>query len=67
MTVLKSAASAAVYGSDAVNGVIVVTTKRGKSNQAPTINFNTSYQAAGLLTSRNYSTSLDKDRAMPDT
>lgn len=29
LTVLKSAASAAIYGPDAVNGVIVVTTKRG--------------------------------------
>jgi len=29
LTVLKSAASAAIYGPDAVNGVIVITTKRG--------------------------------------
>jgi TonB-linked SusC/RagA family outer membrane protein len=29
LTVLKSAASAAIYGPDAVNGVIIVTTKRG--------------------------------------
>ncbi|WP_205512304.1 SusC/RagA family TonB-linked outer membrane protein [Longitalea arenae] len=29
LTVLKSAASAAIYGPDAVNGVIVVTTKKG--------------------------------------
>ena len=28
LTVLKSAASAAIYGPDAVNGVIVITTKR---------------------------------------
>ena len=30
-TVLKSAASAAIYGPDAVNGVILVTTKRGSA------------------------------------
>ena len=30
-TVLKDAASAAQYGSRASNGVIIVTTKRGKS------------------------------------
>lgn len=48
MTVLKSSASAALYGPDAVNGVIVVTTKRGKSNQSPTISINTSYQAASV-------------------
>lgn len=34
MTVLKDAASAALYGSRAANGVIIVTTKRGKSGVA---------------------------------
>ncbi|HEX6429976.1 MAG TPA: SusC/RagA family TonB-linked outer membrane protein, partial [Niastella sp.] len=33
LTVLKSAASAAIYGPDAVNGVIVVTTKKGSGNK----------------------------------
>lgn len=33
LTVLKSAASAAIYGPDAVNGVIVVTTKRGAGSK----------------------------------
>ena len=33
ITVLKSAASAAIYGPDAVNGVIVVTTKRGTGSK----------------------------------
>ncbi len=31
--ILKSAASAALYGPDAVNGVIIVTTRRGSKNQ----------------------------------
>lgn len=31
LTILKSAASAAIYGPDAVNGVILVTTKKGAS------------------------------------
>lgn len=31
MTILKDAASTAIYGSDGANGVIVVTTKKGKS------------------------------------
>ncbi|MCX8490854.1 MAG: SusC/RagA family TonB-linked outer membrane protein [Cyclobacteriaceae bacterium] len=44
MTILKSASSAALYGSDAVNGVIVVTTKRGKTNQQPTISVSSSFQ-----------------------
>lgn len=33
VTVLKSAASAALYGPDAVNGVILVTTKRGDTDK----------------------------------
>jgi TonB-linked SusC/RagA family outer membrane protein len=45
MTVLKSSASAALYGPDAVNGVLVVTTKRGKPNQAPTVSVSSSIQA----------------------
>ena len=37
--VLKDAASTAIYGSRASNGVVLVTTKRGKLNQAPQITF----------------------------
>lgn len=37
--VLKDASAAAIYGSRAANGVIVITTKRGKRNQAPRFNF----------------------------
>ena len=33
VTILKSAASAALYGPDAVNGVILVTTKRGNTDK----------------------------------
>lgn len=40
--VLKDASSAAVYGSRAANGVIIVTTKRGKTDK-PTTNFNMYY------------------------
>lgn len=39
--VLKDAASAAIYGSRGSNGVVIVTTKRGKSGK-PTITFNAS-------------------------
>ncbi len=45
MTVLKDAATASVYGSQAGNGVVVVTTKKG-SNQAPVFNFQTSFTTA---------------------
>ena len=46
LTVLKSAASAAIYGPDAVNGVIVVTTKRG--GKTPTVTLNTTVQATNV-------------------
>ncbi len=41
ITVLKDAASAAIYGSKAANGVILVTTKMGANNEKTQINFNT--------------------------
>ncbi len=37
--VLKDASAAAIYGSRAANGVIIITTKSG-SSEAPTVNFN---------------------------
>ncbi|GAA4313290.1 TonB-dependent receptor [Compostibacter hankyongensis] len=40
MTVLKDAASAAIYGSRAANGVILVTTKQGSYNSAPQLSYN---------------------------
>lgn len=44
--VLKDASSAAVYGAQAANGVILVTTKKGNSNGKPTINFNATVGAS---------------------
>ena len=38
--VLKDASAAAIYGSRAAGGVIIVTTKRGKRRQAPKFSFN---------------------------
>lgn len=40
ITVLKDAAATAIYGARAANGVIVITTKKGKAG-APKINFST--------------------------
>lgn len=39
-TVLKDASATAIYGSRASNGVIIITTKKGKSGQAPRISYN---------------------------
>ncbi len=42
ITILKDA-SAAIYGVRAANGVVVVTTKKGSTNQKSTVNVNTYY------------------------
>ncbi len=39
VSVLKDAASAAIYGARAANGVILVTTKRGSQNEKPQLQF----------------------------
>ena len=39
ITVLKDASSAAIYGSRGANGVILITTKHGRTNQEPSITF----------------------------
>lgn len=42
ITVLKDA-QAAIYGTVGANGIILVTTKKGKKNSAPVVNLNSSY------------------------
>ncbi len=39
-TVLKDASATAIYGSRASNGVIIITTKKGRSNTKPSISYN---------------------------
>ena len=39
MSILKDASSAAIYGSRAANGVVLITTKQGKISAGPQINF----------------------------
>lgn len=41
VSVLKDAGTAAIYGSRSANGVLLVTTKKGQKNQAPTVRLNT--------------------------
>ncbi|MDR1809442.1 MAG: TonB-dependent receptor [Prevotella sp.] len=43
ITVLKDAASAAIYGSSAPYGVILITTKKGKTGQKPTITYSNNF------------------------
>ena len=64
MQVLKDAASASIYGSRAANGVIVITTKKGKKGDKINIDFNASVSASWmtqkmkLLNSQQYATAL---------
>ncbi|MHC1704509.1 MAG: SusC/RagA family TonB-linked outer membrane protein [Tenuifilaceae bacterium] len=43
VSVLKGTAAAALYGSEAANGVIIISTKKGSSNMKPQISFSQSY------------------------
>lgn len=43
ISVLKGASAAALYGSEAVNGVMLITTKSGKGTTGLGVDFNTSY------------------------
>ena len=43
MTVLKDAASAALYGSRGANGVIIITTKQGQTDSKATVNVKASF------------------------
>ncbi len=48
MQILKDASSAAIYGSRAANGVVLITTKKGSKDVGPQINF-TSYVGLGKV------------------
>ncbi|MFN0034290.1 MAG: SusC/RagA family TonB-linked outer membrane protein, partial [Saprospiraceae bacterium] len=48
MQVLKDASATAIYGSRGANGVIIITTKRGKSG-TPSVEFSTSVGASSIL------------------
>jgi TonB-linked SusC/RagA family outer membrane protein len=43
LSILKDAGSAAIYGSRSANGVVLITTKKGKNNQKATVNYNGIY------------------------
>lgn len=43
ISVLKDAGTAAIYGSRAANGVLLVTTKKGRKNQKPSLTYNGMY------------------------
>jgi TonB-dependent starch-binding outer membrane protein SusC len=64
--VLKDAASAAIYGSQAANGVVLITTKTGRSGSKAQITFDSFYgvqnvaRKADLLDSREYAAIMNE-------
>ncbi|MFT2009952.1 TonB-dependent receptor [Pontibacter sp. 13R65] len=64
--VLKDAASAAIYGSQAANGVVLITTRQGTAGQPARITFDSYYgvqnvaRKADLLNSREYATIMNE-------
>lgn len=51
LSILKGAPAAALYGSQAANGVILITTRKGSANRQPTVGFssNVTFQTPFLL------------------
>src|SRR5665647_1718228 len=65
ITVLKDAASAAIYGSRASNGVVMITTKRGQSGKAKfSVDLSTGFQNAAsklsLMNAQQYVTYMNE-------
>ena len=62
ITVLKDAAASSLYGSRAANGVIMVTTKKGKAGR-PTITFKASVGLTPSWATKNYETASVQENA----
>lgn len=52
VTVLKDVGATAIYGADGANGVIVITTKHGRRNQAPEVTFRANVAVTNALFGR---------------
>ena len=48
VTILNGSGAAALYGSEASNGALVITTKRGTANGAPVITYSNTYQLESI-------------------
>jgi len=54
ITVLKDASSTSIYGSRGANGVILITTKRGRRNSKTTFNFSSQVGVSARASSREF-------------
>lgn len=59
ISVLKDAASAAIYGSSAPYGVILISTKKGNKSSAPTISYNNNLSISEVINLPKMVNSLD--------
>lgn len=59
VSVLKDAASTAIYGSRAAYGVILITTKSGKKNTSPQVRISSSYAVTDQTIQPKYVNSMD--------
>jgi len=68
INVLKDAASSAIYGARAANGVVLVTTKKGKKGRKPQVTFDSYfgvqnvYRKPGLLNAQEYAYIMNEGR-----
>lgn len=65
VTVLKDASAAAIYGARGSNGVIIITTKRGGSNE-PTLTYDTYMASSSVIKKLNVLSAADYRTALLD-
>lgn len=63
MTVLKGATAAAIYGSRAANGAIIITTKSGNKNSGIGVEYSTNYSSDEVLDFSNFQTEYGQGQA----
>lgn len=61
-TILKDASSTSIYGARAANGVIVITTKRGKMGERGRITFNASYGVSSIINEKPFRSMMTGDQ-----
>ncbi|NVK53295.1 MAG: SusC/RagA family TonB-linked outer membrane protein [Flavobacteriaceae bacterium] len=61
VTILKDASSTSIYGSRAANGVVYITTKKGRRNQDATITVRTQYGISNLANTDFFENAMNRD------
>ncbi|WP_198405528.1 TonB-linked outer membrane protein RagA [Porphyromonas gingivalis] len=64
VTVLKDASATSIYGARAANGVVIITTKRGKMGEAGRITFNYSYGVSSIISKKPMSRMMTGDEQL---